>query len=79
MLNVEHFKTEEEYKEIMAENSSNLAINISLHIQETEQIPNRINPQKSRRHMIIQLHITKNKTKLKAVLEMIYTYRETVT
>lgn len=45
----------------MAENSSNLAINVSLHIQETEQIPNRINPKKSTRHMIIQLQKTKNK------------------
>lgn len=45
----------------MAEKSSNLAINVSLHIQETEQIPNRINPKKSTRHMIIQLKKTKNK------------------
>lgn len=45
----------------MAENSSNLAINVSLHVQETEQIPNRINPKKSTRHMIIQLQKTKNK------------------
>ena len=45
----------------MAENSSNLAINVTLHVQETEQIPNRINPKKSTRHMIIQLQKTKNK------------------
>lgn len=54
-------ESEEKCKEIMAEKSSNLAINVSLHIQETEQIPNRINPKKSTRHMIIQLKKTKNK------------------
>ena len=38
-----------------------MAINVTLHVQETEQIPNRINPKKSTRHMIIQLQKTKNK------------------
>ena len=57
-------QAEKAFKEIMAENSSILAINISLQIQEAEQTPNRINPKKSMpRHIIIKIQNTKNEKK----------------
>ena len=58
-------------KAIMADNLPNLAKDINLQIQETEQNPNRINPKKSPlRHTIVKLLQTKEKKKAKKTLKV---------
>lgn len=53
------------FKEIITENFSNVAKDMSLQIQEAELIPNRINPKKPMpRHITIKLLKIKKKNKI---------------